>query len=153
MHKINVNNKEVMNSIYIVDSSDIWNAWYFKSLKYMSRHDLINCKDQKHDKGKICIEAKHLGPNTNSNIRGYYPTFHEHSYLSPRIRIKICIWNEYVSGIRYLIIFTSFYSLQIDPQVNTSNSRKCIQNGNLFDAWILASFFPTKLSMNGAYYN
>ena len=51
-----------MNSVYVVDSFDIWHAHLthlnFRSLKYMSKHGLIARNDVSHYKYEICIQAK-----------------------------------------------------------------------------------------------
>lgn len=62
MYKLSVNDNKTMNSVYLVDSFDVWHARLahlnFRSLKYMHKHGLINCKDTKYDKCEICIQAK-----------------------------------------------------------------------------------------------
>ena len=62
MFKLSLNINRVVNSAYIIDSFDIWHARLahlnFRSLKYMSKHDLISCKNDSHEKCKICIHAK-----------------------------------------------------------------------------------------------
>ena len=62
MYKLSINNKDDVNSLYIVDSFDVWHAHLahlnFRSLKYMSKHGLINCKDVKNDECEMYIQAK-----------------------------------------------------------------------------------------------
>ena len=61
MYKISINNNDI-NLAYIVESCDVWHVRLahlnFKSLKYMSKHGLINCNDVKGHKCEICIQAK-----------------------------------------------------------------------------------------------
>ena len=58
MNKLSINNNDI-NLAYIVESCDVWHAKLahlnFRSLKYMSKHGLINCNDVKSHKCEICI--------------------------------------------------------------------------------------------------
>ncbi|KAH9765249.1 hypothetical protein KPL70_001801 [Citrus sinensis] len=61
MYKLSINNNNI-NLAYIVESCDVWHARLahlnFRSLKYMSKHDLINCNDVKGHKYVEFIENK-----------------------------------------------------------------------------------------------
>ena len=61
MYKLSINNNDI-NLTYIIESCDVWHARLahlnFRSLKYTSKHGLINCNDVKTHKCEICIPAK-----------------------------------------------------------------------------------------------
>ena len=92
-----------MYSLYIVDSYDVQHARLahlnFRSLKYMFKHMLINCKDVKNDKCKICIQAK--------MTKKSFPKAERNIYILDMIRTDICKYNGLLTrgGKRYFIIF------------------------------------------------
>ena len=103
MYKLSINNKDDVNSLYIVDSFDVWHARLahlnFRSLKYMSKHGLINCKDVKNDKCEICIQAK--------MTKKPFPRAERNTQILDMIHTDICEYNGILTrgGKRYFITF------------------------------------------------
>ena len=89
-----------MNSIYIVDSFNTRHARLthlnFRSLKYMSTHGLISCKNEKHDKCEICIHTK--------LTKKPFPRVERKTQILDLIHIDICESNGILTrgGKRYL---------------------------------------------------
>ena len=90
MYKLSIMNNEDMNSVYIVESFDIWHARLahlnFRFLKYMSKQGLNSCIDEKNDKCEICIQAK--------LTKKPFPKVECNTQILDLIHIDICEYNE-----------------------------------------------------------
>ncbi|KAH9670700.1 hypothetical protein KPL70_017080 [Citrus sinensis] len=88
MYKLSINNNNI-NLAYIVESCDVWHARLahlnFRSLKYMSKHGLINCNDVKRHKCEICIQAK--------LTKKPFPKTERNTQILDLIHTDICEYN------------------------------------------------------------
>ncbi|KAH9722428.1 hypothetical protein KPL70_006731 [Citrus sinensis] len=102
MYKLSINNNNI-NLAYIVESCDVWHARLahlnFRSLKYMSKHGLINCNDVKGHKCEICIQAK--------ITKKPFPKAERNTQILDLIHTDICEYNGILTrgGKRYFITF------------------------------------------------
>ncbi|KAH9717746.1 hypothetical protein KPL71_021946 [Citrus sinensis] len=88
MYKLSINNNNI-NLAYIVESCDVWHARLahlnFRSMKYMSKHVLINCNDVKGHKCEICIQAK--------LTKKLFPKAERNTQILDLIHTDICEYN------------------------------------------------------------
>ncbi|KAK4355949.1 hypothetical protein RND71_024920 [Anisodus tanguticus] len=103
MYKLSINNNNNFNSAYIVEFFYIWHARLahlnFRSLKYMSKHGLINFKDIKNKKCEICIQAK--------LTKKPFLSAERNTQILDLIHTDICEYNSVLTrgGKRYFITF------------------------------------------------
>ncbi|KAH9768293.1 Integrase catalytic domain-containing protein [Citrus sinensis] len=112
MYKLSINNNNI-NLAYIVESCDIWHARLghlnFRSLKYMSKHGLINCNDVKGHKCEICIQAK--------LTKKPFPKAERNTQILDLIHTDICEYNGMLTRGGYAENSKAYRLLDLDSNV------------------------------------
>ncbi|KAH9656702.1 hypothetical protein KPL70_022787 [Citrus sinensis] len=112
MYKLSINNNNI-NLAYIVESCDVWHARLahlnFRSLKYMSKHGLINCNDVKGYKCEICIQAK--------ITKKSFPKAERNTQILDLIHTDICEYNGILTRGGYAENSKAYRLLDLDSNV------------------------------------
>ncbi|KAH9666952.1 hypothetical protein KPL70_020856 [Citrus sinensis] len=112
MYKLSINNNNI-NLAYIVESCDVWHARLahlnFRSLKYMSKHGLINCNDVKGHKCEICIQAK--------LTKKPFPKAERNTQILDLIHTDICEYNGMLTRGGYAENSKAYRLLDLDSNV------------------------------------
>ena len=89
MFKLSILINKVNNYPYIADSFNIWCTTLahlnFKSLKYISKHGLISCNSNHHEKCEICIQEK--------MTKKPFPGSERNSQILDLVYSNICEYN------------------------------------------------------------
>ncbi|KAH9669996.1 hypothetical protein KPL70_022027 [Citrus sinensis] len=112
MYKLSINNNNI-NLAYIVESCDVWHARLahlnFRSLKYMSKHGLINCNDVKGHKCEICIQAK--------ITKKPFPKAERNTQILDLIHTDICEYNGILTRGGYAENSKAYRLLDLDSNM------------------------------------
>ncbi|KAH9736084.1 hypothetical protein KPL71_017967 [Citrus sinensis] len=112
MYKLSINNNNI-NLAYIVESCDVWHARLahlnFRSMKYMSKHGLINCNDVKGHKCEICIRAK--------LTKKHFPKAERNTQILDLIHTDICEYNGMLTRRGYAENSKVYRLLDLDSNV------------------------------------
>ena len=90
MYKLSIN-KIISNFAYIVESSTLWHNRLahlnFRSVKFMSKHDLISYNHDHNAKCEICIQAK--------MTKKHFPKINRNSQLLELVHFDVCELNGF----------------------------------------------------------